>query len=343
MSLGDFSYRVYSVTWNQKNNLQVCLLIHWGYRIRCSSFKLFKSILKILPGALLLLYTGFHGSAEDVNTEAKIKYGGDSYTVDYDREIIYAKGHAYFMKQNQRVNADRIEIYYAEDKQLALFFGNVVFLDQIHSSRIEGERGEVFFLNDLYVIEENAVYSDERARIKAERIESSRGEITTFQGNVDYTDGAYKIAADSLEIGDESARFRTGVEAIDIDTGDSIYCDSIDYFQGSGNITFNGDVVYLQKKSEAREDPLVIKADALRFFSEENTYLLLGNVLVLGGEIQVRSSTARYIKEADRLEAMGEVVVQDRKNSIYCDTLVYDVKTRKMVYSDSVKGILSTK
>ncbi len=297
--------------------------------------------MKILPGALLLLYTGFHVSAEDVTSEAKIMYGGDSYTVDYDREIIYARGNAYFTKQNQRVNADRIEIYYAEDKQMALFFGNVVFLDQLQSSRIEGERGEVFFLSDLYGIEGNAVYSDERARIKAERIESLRGELTTFQGNVDYTDGSYKITADSLQIGDES-RFRTGVEAIDLDTGDSIYCDSVDYFHGSENITFNGDVVYLQKKSEEREDPLVIKADALRFFSAENTYLLLGNVLVLGREIQVRSSTVRYIKEADRLEATGEVVVQDRKNSIYCDTLVYDVKTRKMVYSDAVKGILST-
>jgi lipopolysaccharide export system protein LptA len=298
--------------------------------------------LKILPVALLLLYTGLPMSAEDVNSEEKIVYGGDSYTVDYDKEIIYARGNAYFKKQYRRVNADRIEIFYAEGKQMAHFFGNVVFLDQLQSSRIEGERGEVFFLSDLYIIERNAVYSDERARIKAERIETLRGELTTFQGNVDYTDGSYRITADSLQIGDESARFRTGVEAVDLETGDSIYCDSVDYFQGSENIIFNGDVVYLQKKSKEHEDPLVIKADTLRFFSAENTYFLLGNVLVLGREIQVCSSTARYNKESDRLEATGEVVVQDRKNSIYCDTLVYDVQTRKMIYSDSVRGILST-
>ncbi len=298
--------------------------------------------MKILPVGLLLLYTGLYTSADDVESEEKILYGGDSYTVDYEREIIYARGNAYFTKQNQKVNADRIEIYYAEEKQTALFFGNVVFQDRVNSSRIEGKRGKVFYLEDLFVIEGNAVYSDERALIKAERIESSKGEYTSFQGNVEYRDDSYKITANSLQIDDDSTSFRTDVEATDLDAGDTIYCDSVDYFQGSENITFNGDVVYLQKGSEERENPLVIKADALRFFSSANTYFLLGNVLVLGRGLQVHSSTARYVKEADRLEATGEVVFQDGENSIYCDTLVYDVNTRTMVYSNSVRGILST-
>jgi lipopolysaccharide export system protein LptA len=298
--------------------------------------------LKILPVALLLLYTGLYANADDVEAEKNILYGGDSYTVDYDREIIYARGNAYFTRQDQKVNADRIEIYYAEEKQMALFFGNVVFQDRANASRIEGESGKVFYLKDLYVIEGNAVYSDERSLIKAERIESSKGEYTSFQRNVEYRDDSYKITSDSLQVGDVSASFRTEVEATDLDTGDSIYCDSVDYFRGSENITFNGDVLYMQKGSEERENPLVIKADALRFFSSENTYFLLGNVLVLGRELQMHSSTARYVKEADRLEATGEVVFQDGENSIYCDTLVYDVQTRTMVYSNSVRGILST-
>lgn len=272
--------------------------------------------------------------------EDRIYYGADSYTVDYEKEIIYAEGHAYFKKQSRWVNADRIKIYYSKEEKKALFYNNVHLKDNSDNSEIQGSYAEAFFKEDRYVVVGEAVYKDELRLIKASRIERVQDDVTTFYENVEYIDDSYRINSVTLQINKGNARFQSNVEALDRETGDTIYCDSITYFNETENIVFQEDVIYNQNEEDG-EDSLIIKSDALRYFSESDTFILLGDVLILREDIMMRSSLAKYIRLKDTLEASGEIIVNEGDNYIYCNRAKYDMKTKKLEYSNSVRGIFN--
>ena len=75
-------------------------------------------------------------------SEDRVYYGADSYTVDYDKKVIHALGHAFFRKQQKTIHADKILIHYAKDEKKAFFFNNVVIKNRADESQIHGNYGE---------------------------------------------------------------------------------------------------------------------------------------------------------------------------------------------------------
>ncbi len=302
------------------------------------------SLLRILvfyPMLLILYFCSLLPLYGDAYiAEDRIYYGADSYMVDYEKEIIYAKGHAYFKKQNRFVNADRIEIYYSKEEKKALFFDNVLLRDISDNSEVQGGYAEAFFEEDRYVVVGEAVYRDELRLIKASRIERVKEEVTTFYENVEYIDDSYKIKSETLQINRGNARFQSNVETMDRKTGDTVYCDSITYFSDTENVVFQDDVIYHQNGKDG-EDSLIIKSDAIRYFSESDTFILLGDVLILRADIMMRSSLVKYLRLKDMLEASGEIIVNEGDNYIYCNRATYDMQTKKLEYSSFVRGIFN--
>ena len=309
-------------------------IIHFSRSSRNTIFKLFLYVL-ILYSTACLLY------ADAYLSEDRVYYGADSYTIDYDREIIYAKGNAFFNKENRIVNAEKIEIYYSKTEKRALFYNNVIIQNRAQKSRIHGNYAEAIYNEEIYTIQGDAVYIDEDRTIKAQRIETLRGVDTVFYDDVEYTDGIYEIGSSTLHITDDTARFKTDVEAQNMETGDIIYCDSFTYFLDSGNIIFQGNVLYFQKEKKGEKDPLIMKAELLRYFHENDIFLFLGDVLILSGDLTIRTSIARYLRDKGTLEATGDIVVQDRENFIYCNNVNYDIQTKKVVYFNFVRGVIS--
>jgi lipopolysaccharide export system protein LptA len=300
-------------------------------------FTLFSSVIFI---------SAFVLNADAYLSEDRIYYGADSYTVDYNKEIIYAERHAFFKTETRQVNADKIIIYYSKNKKRAEFFENVVLRDLKKVVQIKGKNARAFFKEDIYEVEGDAVYTDENRQINSQKIrtvgKNGGSEETRFSGDVRYSDEAYVIHAADLFILEGLSEFNENVEVHDREEGDHIYCGSLSYFEETGDIIFLDDVLYIQKEEKENEESLIIKSNAIRYFQENDIFLLLGNSLILNGELSIKASTAKYFRKEGILKASGQVVVNDGKKYIYCNDLSFDVDAKKVVIYNSVRGLFST-
>ena len=273
-------------------------------------------------------------------SEDRIYYSSDSYHIDYDNEIIYANGHAFFRKESKTVNADRIIIYYSDDQKKAQLFNNVIVIDADKNTTVMGDYGEALYKEGLYIIEGNVVFTDEERTIKSEKIRTLEGEGTLFTGSVFYSDDEYDIEAPSLNIIDDTVTFESNVEALHRESGDTIYCESITYNSETGNMIFLEKVFYVQGEGEEGERAFLMRSNAVRYFKESDTFVLLGDVFVLDGEFTAQSSIARYFRDIGVLRVSGDVVLQEDEKYIYCNNANYDRNTKKTVLFNSVRGLL---
>jgi lipopolysaccharide assembly outer membrane protein LptD (OstA) len=299
------------------------------------------SILSIVCLSLLLFFFFPRQSRADAFiSEDRVYYGADSYTIDYEREIIRAKGHAYFEKGSRKVQAERIEIYYAENMKKALFFRNVIVQDSSQESEVRGEYGEAFYNMNVYRIEGNAVFTDPRRRVSAQMIEQRKDNETIFSESVVFTDSEYEIRAPRLLITRKIAQFASGASLLDLASGDTVHCNTIEYQFSSGNVTCQGDVLYQQKETKEVTEPLVMISKGVRYFHEGDFFLLLGDVFVMKGAISLNTDVARYERSGGMLEARGDVVVREHDRYVFCENLSYDIDKKKLIYSNSVRGII---
>jgi lipopolysaccharide assembly outer membrane protein LptD (OstA) len=287
------------------------------------------------------LISGHRIFADAYISEDKVYYGADSYTIDYEREIIYAKGHAYFKKEDRRVQADRIKIYYSRDKKKAEFFNNVRVQDITQLSEIRGDYGEALFKKDTYIVEGNATYTDEKRTVSAQRVQRLKDQRILFSEDVVYSDGIYEIKASKLDISGDTAEFTSDVDVLHLESGDIIYCNSLTYLMDLENVTFQGEVLYLQKEDQEGKDALVMRANGIRYFKDQDVFLLLGDVLILTESFTMNTSIARYMRNERKLESTGDIIVSDRTNYIYCNRLSYDEQTKRIIYFNTVQGIVS--
>ena len=247
-----------------------------------------------------------------------------------------------FRKHNKIVNADRIIIYYARGQKKAKLFNNVVFLNEQNKNRISGDYGEVLYNEDIYTVEGNTVFTDGEIKITSDKVSTYKGEETAFSGNVEYSDGEYEIKAPILSIMDDEAAFKKKSEALHVESGDIIYCGTISFNTKTGDAVFLDDVLYVQNEEEG-EDALLMKSDATRFFKQSDTYLFIGNVFVLNKDFTAQSSVARYNRNEDVLNIMGNIVLQEDDKFTYCTNANYDEKNEKTVLYNEVKGIMFDK
>lgn len=276
-------------------------------------------------------------------SEDRVYYGADSYTVDYDKKVIHALGHAFFRKQQKTIHADKILIHYAKDEKKAFFFNNVVIKNRADGSQIHGNYGEARFKEDFYYIEGDAIYFDEKRTISSRRIEAIKDENYIFLDNVQYSDEKYIIKASSLNISDDTAVFRSKTHAVDIESGDSAFCDTITYFQGSEDVIFQDRVLYIEKDGKMENDSLVVESEVMRYYHDKEMFVLLGDVYMMNGDYTLRSSIVKYFREKSILEAVGDIVVYDGDKYIYCNNLEFNVDTKKIVFFNSTKGIFKPK
>ena len=294
-----------------------------------------------LPCLFALVLVRYTAQADAYLSEDRVYYGADTYTVDYEKKVINAVGHAFFRKETRRVDADRIVIHYEENRKVAYCYGNVVLGDRRDGSRIDGNYAEARFREDFYFIEGDAVYSDEKRRINAQRIESWKEEGYRFLDDVRYNDGTYVITAASLHVNDDTALFRGETHAEHIESKDSIRCDEITYSLSSEDVTFQGRALYIEGAGEKEENTLVIRSDVMRYFRDGDLFVLIGNTFMLNGSYSIRASVVRYRRTGKVLEAEGDVVVWDTDKYVYCNNLDYDVNTDRVVFFKEVKGIFS--
>ncbi len=295
--------------------------------------------MKFFLFTLVFFALTFHLYADAFLAEDRIYYSADSYKIDYEDEIIYANGHASFRKEDKEVYADRIVIYYAKGQKWAQLFNNVVVLNEIDNNRISGDYGEVLYNEDIYTVKGNTVYTDEEIEITSDAVSTYKGEESMFSGDVRYIDSNYEITAPVLSIVNDIATFKKESEALHLESGDMIYCDTISINTNTGDAVFLERVLYVQEEEEG-EDALLIRSDTVRYFQESNTYIFLGNVFVLNKDFSVQSTVARYMSDAGILKASGDIVLQEDEKYTYCNNANYDENTEKTVLYNKVNGIL---
>jgi len=275
--------------------------------------------------------------------EDKIYYGADTYSINYEDEIIEARGHAYFKKGEVTVYARRIVIYYSETKKEAELYDDVLIKNAEKIFEIRGNYGEAHYREEYYFVIGNALYKDEQRSIQAEKIETFRGENNLFSGNVAYSDESVTINAHSLEIDERDiAHFEGNISTLFLDSGDTLFCEHIRHFMNSGNSEFQGDVVYIQaQNSDDEEKALVIQSEVIRYGYESDSMLFLDNVYMVNGEYALRAPIVKYNRKSRFLESGGDTVVYNGRNTIYCNRFTLDVDSGKIVFIGSVKGLFS--
>ncbi|UCB47222.1 MAG: hypothetical protein JSV25_07375 [Spirochaetota bacterium] len=294
----------------------------------------------VLALLVCLPYTCF---SEAFLSEDRVYYGADTYTVDYDKEIIHAVGNAYFRKQKRRIDADKIIIHYAENKKIAYFYDNVVLVNKEDGSVLTGAYGEARFREEFYYLEGDTEYSDDKRTITSRKVEARDDKGYTFFDDVHYSDSNYVITALLLTIEEVKASFKKDVHLQQIETRDSVYCDELTYFLEEGNVIFHDRVLYIEAEDEKTEDSLVIKSRIMRYFQDHDMFLLLGDVFILNDVYTLRSSVVRYYKKDQILDATGDVVVFDGEKYVYCNKLEYHVKKKKVIFYNTVKGVFNQK
>jgi lipopolysaccharide export system protein LptA len=287
----------------------------------------------LLLGLMCPLY------ADAYLAEDKIYYGADTYFINYDDEIIKAKGHAYYRRGMNEVTASEIIIYYSDEIKKAYFYNDVLVKDKEERVEIRGNYGEAHFKKDYYFVDGNAVYTDELRRIYSGKIESSRGTYYLFTENVVFDDQDVRIHSNSLEIDElDNAYFTDDISAVFLNTGDELYCGLIKYSINTGDSEFRNDVVYIQKENDD-EDTLIVKAENAKYYHTGNYFLLMDDVYILSNEYSLSSSMVKYYREAGIVESFGETVMHDGRRTVYCNNMKLNLDEKKVVFFGPVKGV----
>ncbi len=299
----------------------------FGFCFKASGFLL------LIMGVMYTLY------ADAYLAEDKIYYGADSYFVNYDDEIIKAKGHAYYRRGFNEVSASEIIIYYSDEIKKAYFYNNVLVKDKEEKAEIRGNYGEAHFKKDYYFVDGNAVYTDTFRTIRSRKIESNRGAYFLFSDNVVFDDQDIRIHSNSLEIDEhDNAYFTDDITAVFLNTGDDLYCGLIKYSINTGDSEFQNDVVYIQKENDG-EDTLIVKAENAKYFHKGNYFLLMDDVYILTKEYSISSSMVKYYRDIGIVESFGETVMHDGRRTVYSNNMKLNLDEKKVVFFGPVKGV----
>jgi lipopolysaccharide export system protein LptA len=306
-------------------------------------------------------------------SEDKVHYGADSYTVDYDKETVHAKGHAFFRKGSRSVFSDRIVIYYGKQDKRALFYDHVIIKDLDSGYQITGERGEARFAQEYYRIEGNSVFEDQARNVRSSVIEQrGQGDIL-FSGEMRYSDERYEVRAPLLRLREGYALFEKGsgpgVEALERESGDRIYCNSLRYDEKSGDLIFSDDVLYFQGEKErsagsgsnetSRQGgaletgaspgksaspergvaPLVIRAEEIRYLREGDTFYLSGNVYLFSGSLSLSAPEVEYSRSDGVLTARGGTTVREGAHTVRSASMRIELDTKRLMFFDEAKGV----
>lgn len=274
-----------------------------------------------------------------VFSEEEIHYGADSYTVDYDREIIYASGHVYFKSGSRKVTSAKARIYYSDEKQVALFFKNVIFRDDVENVTISGDEGTAYYRKDIYIIRGNAQFEDDERKISANRIEYHSGFYTVFEGNLKFLDDQYEILADSLKIEEKQAVFSGDLIIKIRKNSDIIYCKKLIYNSEKGNVSFTGGTLYVPN----REGDPIISSDSIVYVENEGAYNFVDNVYIKGDKYIIRAPLIIYNESEETLYGVGGVFTVMGNKYIESDRLSYSLRNSSVVFSGNVRGVVKKK
>ena len=294
-------------------------------------------------------------------SEDKVYYGADSYTVDYDKEIVHAKGRAFFRKGDRSVFSDRIVIYYGKQEKRALFYDNVIVKDMKSGYTITGERAEARFGQDYYRIEGNSMFEDEARSVRSSVIELSAEGDLLFSGGVRYSDARYEVGAPLLRLREGSAQFEKGsgeaVEALEKESGDRIYCDSLRFDERSGDLIFSGDVLFFQGDKERKASPnksasleksgspknsaslFVIRAEEIRYLREGDTFYISGNVYLSDGSLSLGAPEAEYSRTEGVLTVRGGATMREGARTVSSASMRIELDTKRLIFFDEAKGV----
>jgi lipopolysaccharide assembly outer membrane protein LptD (OstA) len=282
-------------------------------------------------------------------SEDKVHYGADSYTIDYDKETVHAKGHAFFRKGEKSVTSDRIVIYYDKQEKRALFYDNVVVKDLNSGYRITGERAEARFAQEYYRIEGNSVFESETRNVRSSVIEQRGEGEFLFSGGVRYFDDRYEVGAPLLRLRKGSAQFEKGsgeaVEALEKESGDRIYCDSLLFDERSGDLIFSGDVLFFQGEKERgaslkkSASLLVIRAEEIRYLREGDIFYISGNVYLSDGSLSLGAPEAEYSRSDGVLTARGGAIMREGARTVSSASMRIELDTKRLIFFDEAKGV----
>jgi len=281
--------------------------------------------------------------------EDKIYYGADSYSINYEKEIITARGHAFFKKGDVTVYARTIVIHYADQEKIAFLYRNVRVENPVKNFTITGDYGEARYLSEYYFIKGNAKYRDEERLIEAEKIESVKWEQYTFSGTVIYTDSDVRVSARSLRVDERNiASFDDDVHTVFRDSGDEIFCKKIRYFTETGSSEFHGDVLYIQKEKEGKENvggenAFIVRSGVMRYDSSSQTLIMVDNVYMMNGEYTIYAPLARYDSVRGLFRTIGDTELNNGRDTVYCRGLVSEVKTGKIELKGSIEGVFEAR
>lgn len=288
----------------------------------------------------LILITLFIGmSSLLVFSEDEIHYGADSYSIDYDSEIIYANGHVYFIRGNRKVTSVKARIYYSENKQVALFFKDVVFIDSDEKVVIKGKAGTAYYEKDIYIIKGNAEFQDNKRKILAEKIEYHSGVYSNFKGGVRFIDDQYEITGNSLMIEEDQAEFSGEITVIVKKNSDRIYCKKLTYNPDNGNVSFTGGTLYIPGK----EGNPVISASAIMYIEGEKSYNFIDNVYIKGEDYIIRAPLVVYNENEESFYGLGGVFTVMNEKYIEADRMKYSLRNSRALFSGNVSGVIKTK
>jgi lipopolysaccharide assembly outer membrane protein LptD (OstA) len=282
-------------------------------------------------------------------SEDKVHYGADSYTIDYDKETVQAKGSAFFRKGDRSVTSDRIVIYYGKQEKRALFYDNVVVKDMKSGYTITGERAEARFARDYYRIEGNSMFEGEARNVRSSVIEQRAEGDFLFTGGVRYSDARYEVGAPLLRLREGSAQFEKGsgeaVEALDKESGDRIYCDSLRFDERSGDLVFSGDVLFFQgekQKSASLEKSaslLVIRAEEIRYLRAADIFYISGNVYLSDGSLSLGAPEAEFSRSDGVLTARGGAIMREGARTVSSASMRIELDTKRLIFFDEAKGV----
>jgi lipopolysaccharide assembly outer membrane protein LptD (OstA) len=307
-----------------------------------------------VPLAVLVLVPAI-SRADAYLSKDKVHYGADSYTVDYDKEVVHAKGHAFFRKGARTVFSDRIVIYYGSQEKKALFYDHVVINDQDGGYRITGERAEARFAQEYYRIEENSVFEDDARTVRSAVIEQRGEQDILFSGEVRYSDARYEVSAPLLQLHEGTALFErgsgAGVEALEGESGNRVYCDSIRYSERSGDLLFSGNVIFFQGEktqssgsesggtSQKGGAPFVLMAEEIRYLREGDTFYLYGNTYISDGSLSMSAPEAEYSRASGVLTAKGGTTLREGARMVRSASMRIELDTKRLMFFDEAKGV----
>ena len=269
--------------------------------------------------------------------EENIHYGADSYKINYEKEIITARGNAYFKKGNKLILADKIVIFYSKDISKAECFGNVILKDKDNNSIIRGHYGFVKYSQKLYYLSGNVSYSREDVSISSDKLfYYSKENLYIFQDNVFYKNDNYSITSDKLEIDINKAEFYGEVVLVNNEKSEILSSRYMEYSLKDDNSLFKGNVIY---QSSSPENLFLVYADAIEFMKDLNTYYLINNVFIISNSYRINADFMVYDKNKDYLKAIGNVIARNKKFQVRGDTYTIDNINKEIDVLREVRGV----